>query len=114
MSVKLINLSYLETMSDGDAEMMQTMLEMLMVEVTEEIEKMQHETQAKNWKEVFEISHKLKTTLSFVGNEEMININKTIEHCARHVVDTEELPNLVNQLSTYAEPVLQELETVKL
>jgi HPt (histidine-containing phosphotransfer) domain-containing protein len=109
-----INLDYLEQMSDGDAEMMQTMIEMLLVEIPEEIAKMQNCTSTNDWDELFQISHKMKTTLAFIGNEEMISINRTIEHCSRHKVDLQELPKMVEQLAALSVSALAELQLVNI
>ena len=58
-----INLEYLETMTDGDADMMQTMLEMLIAEIPEEMDNMKQCAEKEDWNEIFQISHKMKTTL---------------------------------------------------
>jgi HPt (histidine-containing phosphotransfer) domain-containing protein len=93
-----INLEYLETMTDGDADMMKTMLEMLLVEIPEEFEKMKVALKAKNWEELFQLSHKMKTTLSFIGNSTMIEINKVLEDNTRHRTDLASVPTLVKTL----------------
>lgn len=107
-----IQLDYLETMTDGDADMMQTMLEMLIEEIPDEIGKMQTALAAKDWEELFQLSHKMKTTLSFVGNEDMINTNKTLEHCARHQESTDEIPAMVQKIADLSVKVVEELKTV--
>ena len=107
-----IQLDYLETMTEGDTEIMQTMLDMLISEIPEEIEKMNHCVATKNWSELFELSHKMKTTLSFVGNVDMINTTKTLEHCARHEVSLDEIPAMVKKLTDLAPPVIDELRQV--
>ena len=112
MTHQLINLDYLNSMTDGDAEMKQEMLGMLTAEIPEEIGKLQDAAAAEDWEEVFQISHKLKTTLAFVGNEDMTTLNKTIEHCARHTVDTAELPPMVAQLTAMSLLVVEELQSI--
>jgi HPt (histidine-containing phosphotransfer) domain-containing protein len=104
-----INLEYLETMTDGDADMMQTMLEMLIAEIPEEMEKMMECSKADDWNEVFQISHKMKTTLSYIGNVEMIELNKQIEHDARHRENIATLPARVASLCAMSVPVVEEL-----
>ena len=108
-----IQLDYLETMTEGDADMLQTMLEMLIVEIPEEIEKMQNCVTSKDWKELFELSHKMKTTLSFVGNLDMINTNKTLEHCSRHEESIEEIPAMVQKLADLMPHIIEELQQVQ-
>jgi HPt (histidine-containing phosphotransfer) domain-containing protein len=104
-----INLEYLETMTDGDADMMQTMLEMLIAEIPEEMDKMMQYSKSEDWNEVFQISHKMKTTLSYIGNIEMIELNKQIEHDARHRENIATLPARVSQLCAMSVPVVEEL-----
>jgi HPt (histidine-containing phosphotransfer) domain-containing protein len=108
-----IQLDYLETMTDGDADMMQTMLEMLITEIPEEIEKMKVCVAAKDWQELFQVSHKMKTTFSFVGNEAIINTNKTLEHCSRHEESLDEIPGLVEQIEELAIKIVEELQQVQ-
>ncbi|MBL7814974.1 MAG: Hpt domain-containing protein [Saprospiraceae bacterium] len=107
-----INLDYLDTMTAGDVETMQQMLEMLIEEIPTEIEKMINSAASVDWEEVFQISHKLKTTLAFIGNESMISLNKTIEHCTRHNVDLNEVPAMVAQLFELSQPVMGELNSI--
>ena len=108
-----INLEYLETMTGGDAEMMNQMIHMLIDEIPVEVVKMQACVAPKDWEEIFQISHKLKTTLAFIGNEEINSLNKTIEHCSRNRVDIEEIPPMIEQLSELSKPIVAELKTAK-
>ncbi len=112
-TLSYVQLDYLETMTDGDADMMQTMLDMLIEEIPDEIRKMNETLAQKDWQELFQISHKMKTTLSFIGNETMININKTLEHCSRYEESLAELPALVQQLDELSVKVVEELQTIR-
>lgn len=113
ISFQHINLEYLETMTGGDAEMMNQMIQMLIDEIPTEIVKMQECVATKDWEDIFQLSHKLKTTLAFIGNEEINSLNKTIEHCSRNRIDIDEIPPMIEQLSELSEPILKELLTVK-
>lgn len=104
-----INLEYLETMTDGDADMMQTMLEMLIAEIPEEMDNMKQCAEKEDWNEIFQISHKMKTTLSYIGNTEMIELNRQIEHDARHREDISTLPARIATLCAMSVPVVEEL-----
>ena len=114
LSFRHINLDYLDTMTGGDAETMQQMLDMLIEEIPTELTKMQVALAAKDWEEVFQISHKLKMTLAFIGHEDMISINKTVEHCTRHKVDLHEVAIMVEQLAFLSDPSVEELKMAKL
>jgi HPt (histidine-containing phosphotransfer) domain-containing protein len=88
---------------------MQTMLDMLIAEIPEEMDKMQQCVATSDWNEVFQISHKMKTTLSYIGNEEMIAINKQLEHNARHREHIDLIPSMVEKLCTMSVSVVDEL-----
>ena len=113
ISFQHINLEYLETMTGGDADMMNQMIHMLIDEIPVEIVKMQECSAAKDWEEIFQLSHKLKTTLAFIGNDDISSLNKTIEHCSRNRIDIKEIPPMIEQLSELSEPIVAELKTVK-
>ncbi len=110
MTYNYINLEYLDTMTGGDEEMKSEMLSMLIIEIPDEMAKLQAATAAADWEEVFQISHKFKTTLSFIGNEDLVNTNKTVEHCSRHRIDVAEIPPMVAQIAEKIPLVMAELQ----
>ena len=115
--LNLINLDYLQLMSDNDKDMELTMLEMLLDELPSEFEKMQSFCKTENWEELNKVAHKMKTTLAFVGNEEMTNTNLTIEQTTKHIsTPTESAIFLVkNNIEKFGEllpEILTELERV--
>jgi len=82
-----INLSYLELMADGDQDMKKTMIGMLLEEPLRDIEKMQEMTDVMNFDQIQAISHKMKSTLAFVGNEKLTALNKAVETKAQSESD---------------------------
>ncbi len=76
---KHIDLSYLELMSDGDADMKGILLDMLLTEPSGEFDKMQKLAAEQNWDELKQVSHKMKSTLPYVGFEELTETNKKID-----------------------------------
>ena len=79
----LINLDYLKLMADGDRDMEQTMLEMLLDELPTEFDKMKSLHNNQNWEELSKVSHKMKSTLAFIGNEEVTAANLKIEQLTK-------------------------------
>lgn len=76
---KHIDLSYLELMSDGDAQMQSILLDMLLTEPVREFEKMKDLAAQRNWDELKQVSHKMKSTLPYIGYEELSETNKRID-----------------------------------
>lgn len=118
-SFTYIDLSYLDLMADGDVDMKQMMLDMLLEELPMEIDKMGELLTTKNWNELREVAHKMKSTLSFVGNTDMTEANKTIEDIAKKdgesgltAAEEEKLPELVAILQSTYPNVVSELKVI--
>ena len=103
------NLEYLRLMADGDRDMEQTMLEMLITELQEEFEKMKAHLEKKEWGELGKVSHKMKSTLAFIGNEEMTNANREIEQSAKHLKNLERVSELMDIFGEHLPAVMSEL-----
>jgi HPt (histidine-containing phosphotransfer) domain-containing protein len=108
-----INLDYLRLMADNDEEMIQTMLAMLLDELPSEMDKIRELAAAENWDELTRVSHKMKSTLAFVGNEAMSTANKELERITKYKTDLhltashvatldEQLPSVLQALSNEA------------
>ena len=76
---KHIDLSYLELMSDGDADMKGILLDMLLTEPSSEFKKMQELAAGQDWDELKQVSHKMKSTLPYIGFGELSETNKKID-----------------------------------
>ncbi|MEL6923177.1 MAG: Hpt domain-containing protein [Bacteroidota bacterium] len=106
-----INLNYLEMMADGDDSMKVVMLEMLLEELPVEVAKMRELTDAGNWSELTSVSHKMKSTLAYVGNDAMTEANKEIELITKDGGDYSKVPGLMDTVETQFNNVLPELKT---
>lgn len=111
MQTNLTDLTYLRTMTDGDADMLQVMLDMLIAEIPEETEKMNTFATTQQWHDLFQVSHKMKTTLAFIGNKEMTELNKSIEDCTRKELDLETVPDMLERLTELSKIAVEELKT---
>ncbi len=104
------NLDYLRLMADNDDEMIQTMLGMLLEELPEEMGKLQELSLAQNWDELTRVSHKMKSTLAFVGNDAMTNANKELERTTKYNVDLHLVPSLMATLTEEFPRVMEALK----
>ncbi len=109
MDIK-IDLSYMDLMADGDNDMKKVMLELLFDEPVEEIKSMYGLNKNQDWDSLKKVSHKMKSTLAFVGNDTITNVNKEIEQISMDVSETEKLPVLISQLDKMYEVVLVQLK----
>lgn len=110
---QFLNLDYLDMMADGDDDMKATMIEMLVEEIPEEMEKMKQLYADTDWNELREVSHKMKSTLGFVGNGAMTAANGEIEDIAKTggADGGEKLPELLGILLNIYPNAVAELKT---
>lgn len=105
-----LNLEYLELMTAGDADMKKMMLDILFEELPAEIEMLSTHYAAAAWDDLKSVSHKLKSTLAFVGNDQMTAANDMIEHNAMYVENTADIPGLITQVRDAYPMVMEELK----
>ncbi len=106
-----IDFTYLDSLIDGDVETKQVILSTLLEEVPEEIEKIRTSLTNEHWNELHELSHKLKSTLAYIGNDTIFNENQNIMMAARNLDNLAAIPtwfeNVENQWALI-EPELQD------
>lgn len=105
-----INLDYLELMADGDEAMKKIMLDMLLEELPTELQKMRQLADAADWQELSNVSHKMKSTLAYVGNDEMTITNKTVETLCKSGENLDEMNALIIALENQLDKVFPELK----
>jgi HPt (histidine-containing phosphotransfer) domain-containing protein len=105
-----INLEYLEHMTEGDRALERDMLNVLVKELQTEIPKMKTLHAAGSWRELAEVSHRLKTSLAYAGNAAMTKTNGEIELIASQGQDVETLAELLAGLEAVLPPILAELQ----
>ena len=107
-----INLDYLNLMADGDESMKKIMLGMLLEELPAEIHKMKDMYEENNYEELGSISHKMKSTLAFVGNEVLTSTNKEIEEISKTGDNRKMMPFLLEVLENGYQKAVVELNSV--
>jgi len=107
---KFINLEYLELMADGDPEMKGVMLDMLLTELPEELPKMRTEFDQQAWEILGSTSHKMKSTLSFVGNPQMNEANKEIESICKEGNNPEQIGDRIKTMEALVDNILAEIK----
>jgi HPt (histidine-containing phosphotransfer) domain-containing protein len=91
---KHLNLSYLESLIGDDKETMAVIFSTLLEEVPEEIAKMEALILKEDWHTFHEVSHKFKSTLAYVGNDEIFDANQDMMMNARNMEKLDKIPAL--------------------
>jgi len=105
-----INLTYLEQMTEGDRALERDMLNVLVKELQAEVPKMRGLQAAGRWRELAEVSHRLKTSLNYAGNAPLSKVNGDIEAIAAQGSGVERLPALLAELEGDLPAVVTELQ----
>lgn len=92
---KYLDLCYLESLIGKDAETQILILSTLLDEVPQEVALLEQLLAEEDWKVFHEVSHKLKSTLAYIGNEEIFDANQNMMMFARNMEQLELIPSLL-------------------
>ena len=107
-----INTDYLELMTEGDIDTKKVILEMLFEELPSELSKMRDLNNSEDWENLWQVSHKMKSTLPFVGNQDMIDSNIQIEQSAKKAVELESITIMLDKLDELCTKAMVELREI--
>ena len=102
----MTDFSYLDTMADGDVELRDTMLAMLLEELPGEIDELRRAYGERDWDALWKTAHKHKSTLAFVGHPDMLAAARRIENDAKEVRHPESLDEPLRILEKHQAEVL--------
>jgi HPt (histidine-containing phosphotransfer) domain-containing protein len=92
VTFKHLDLSYLETLIGDDNETKMIILSTLLEEVPQEVALLEQFLAQEDWKAFHEVSHKLKSTLAYVGNIPIFDANQSMMMCARNMENLDSIP----------------------
>ncbi|MFW6352379.1 MAG: Hpt domain-containing protein, partial [Bacteroidota bacterium] len=106
----LIDLDYLEQLSEGDDDFTISMLSYFIDNTPSVIQEMKDFYKEKNWKALRNVAHKFKPQLTFMGIKSIFNDVENIEQNAAHVKNTDEIPQMIEKTETVAMKALEEIQ----
>lgn len=111
-SGETLNLSYLDRITGGNENLRKQILELLLTETPDELQRLEELTLAKNWPRVRGIAHKMKSTATYMGlNQTLANL-KLIEENANVQTNLEEIPKWVSEASKNLKRALEALTAI--
>jgi len=103
-----IDMTYLDELALGSNEFKIEMVESFINTTPEAIQKMKEAINSGDWKVLGGIAHKLKTSFSFVGMENMVQLSKSLQDLGLAEEKVEEIPGMVEELSnTYSKAEIE-------
>ncbi len=106
----LIDLDYLEQLSEGDDDFTISMLSYFIDNTPSVIQEMKDYYKENNWKALRNVAHKFKPQLTFMGIKSIFNDVENIEQNASHVKNTDKIPDLIEKTEMVAMKALKEIQ----
>lgn len=103
----LIDLTYLQNMSDGDEGFIKTMIETFLTTVPDIISNIEQYHKAKEWKALAQEIHKLKPTLKYLGVHSLNEIMPETEANCKAVQNIDQIDQGVEHITKVTESVLK-------
>ncbi|MES2285098.1 MAG: Hpt domain-containing protein [Bacteroidota bacterium] len=107
---KHIDLTYLKQLSNGSNEFINEMISVFMEQTPIEISNLEKYLEAKDWKSLRAIAHKMKPSFSFMGMKELDSLIKSIEENAANETNLDLLPGMIIKLKNTCYEAMKELE----
>lgn len=98
-TAETMNLSYLDRITGGNENLRKQILDLLLSETPEEVQRLEEYTQEGNWPRVRGVAHKMKSTATYMGLNETLARLKQIEENANAQTNLEQIPNWVSEAS---------------
>lgn len=105
-----VEFSYLESITGGDKDTEQTILEMLLVDMEQLCPTLNVYYESGNIEALEKATHKLRSSLAFSGNEQIMKSNDELLEIARTQTRLGQAPALITKIEDLAPLIIQELQ----
>ncbi|MFM7218442.1 MAG: response regulator, partial [Bacteroidota bacterium] len=106
----LIKMEVLDKFTGGDQQMNRELMEVFLKQVPESCSRLEHGVKEQDWNAVFMAAHKIKSSLSVFGLNDLRRIAQRMEDNAREMKHLDEIPGLMNSFLTKARTAITALE----
>jgi len=107
------DLSYLETMTEGDKGLIRELIGIFSTQVGEYGEQMQVFRAEKNWKELSKLAHKAKSSVAIMGMKKLAEEMKQLELLAGNEENTESYSTYIDHFTSECDRAVIELQQYK-
>src|SRR4051812_12127931 len=111
MSTKVIDMTYLQDLSNGSDGFVKKMIEMLLEQTPEGVKALEKHCFNKDWESLRLTAHKLQASFQFMGIQNLPETISIVEDYAGNKKNLELLPGLIFKVKEVWKVAMQELET---
>lgn len=108
---KYINISYIESVTGADKEIVSELVDLFRVQVDEISREMKSLLEKKDYYSVGLLAHKAKSSVAIMGMSEMAALLKTFELEAKESVNSEKYASYITSFETDTKKALVELDS---
>lgn len=110
MDYKIVDLSYLNMLADGDPDFINEMITTFIANTPELIDEMKTALGNKEYVEVGRVAHKIKPTITFMGIHSFEDKIKTLEAYGKEASNIDQIEILVKELEETCDAACAELK----
>jgi len=110
-SAQKYNLSYLNTITQGDEDLKLKMLQTILDEAPEELSRIKAFYISNDWSKLRGAAHKFKSTLVFLGNKKLETVVKKIEQNARNESEHVKIGDMINYVTENCQLLLEQVRS---
>ena len=104
------DLSYLESMTEGDTGLISEMIEIFSTQVVEFSELMQEFLERKDWQELSKLAHKAKSSVAIMGMTVLSEKLRDLEKLAKEEKEVHSFPEYIDYFNTASRDAVTELK----
>lgn len=105
-----LDLKQLDVMTDGDITLKKRVIGMILEETPSEIQALRISISKKDWNKVRAMAHKMKSSINLFAKQDVVKLVKTIEKIAKENVNTEHIPELLEEVIVKTNLALEQLK----
>lgn len=110
MNDKIIDLTYLDSISEDDLEFKKDMIETFLANTPVYIADMKSSLENKDWKKIGDIAHSIKPSFTLMGMNEKKEVLLKIENYGRSQQSITKIPELIHELDGIVNQAIMELK----
>lgn len=111
MEYKYINISYIESVTGGDKEIVSDLVNLFREQVAEISNEMKSLLEKRDYYAIGLLAHKAKSSVAIMGMSEMAALLKTFELEAKESMNTEKYASYISSFESDAKKALIELDS---
>lgn len=109
----MLDLTYLNTITGGNNELKEKILQMLIDETPDELFSLRQFVREKNWKRVRAVAHKMKSGITYLGLPKTLDAVKRVEEYSENEKFLERIPDLVERINLATTKAINDLVTAR-